>query len=520
MQDELANPKGRSWSEAEGALLLTLIIGVMLHSNEAPTAALRFVATTTRRSYDSLYELWKHWSEERLVYVIDTANRGAGSVYHVHHAHHVTVDVLFTTIEFIREANITGAGCTSIDIQRCIRKEHALHIPSRTLKDVLASMGYRYGRGNVIGKMNDAWYVARIRTFLIQYGKAVVEQLQGRCVIVYTDESYVNVNHARQFTWYNPGAPERNDVVRPSGRGKRLVLLHAFTEHGWLALDPTVHNDRVDQKVLSCEVIYEAEKADGDYHKNMNGDIYMQWLNNRLLPVFAERFPGQKMVLVLDNASYHHPRGPDWINVHRLNKAQLASKLIEFGVTSVTVRRAKKGTTAMQSFAFEASTFQLHGGPYAPTREELKEELRSYLATHPGTNRTEVCKLMEQHQHQLIYTPPYLPAVQPIERLWGYIKNYVARQFKAGRTLRELHQQTYQGFYGDGNGHEGVDARLAASVILHSHKSCNFLIEEDDALKGTIDNLSTEVSAVPIDVEQDIEAEMDPFPGVEDEDEE
>ena len=65
-----------------------------------------------------------------------------------------------------------------------------------------------------------------------------------------------------------------------------------------------------------------------------------------------------------------------------------------------------------------------------------------------------------------------------------------------------------------------MDARLAASVILHSHKSCNFLIEEDDALKGTIDNLSTEVSAVPIDVEQDIEAEMDPFPGVEDEDEE
>lgn len=99
--------------------------------------------------------------------------------------------------------------------------------------------------------MNDAWYVARIRTFLIQYSKAVVEQLQRRCVIVYTDESYVNVNRARQFTWYNPDAPERNDVVRPSGRGKRLVLLHAFTEHGWLTLDPTVHNDRVDQKVPS-----------------------------------------------------------------------------------------------------------------------------------------------------------------------------------------------------------------------------------------------------------------------------
>ena len=54
-------------------------------------------------------------------------------------------------------------------------------------------MGYCYGKGNVIGKMNDEWYVARIRIFLIQYSKAI-EQQQGRCVIVYTDESYVNVN--------------------------------------------------------------------------------------------------------------------------------------------------------------------------------------------------------------------------------------------------------------------------------------------------------------------------------------
>ena len=43
------------------------------------------------------------------------------------------------------------------------------------------------------------------------------------------------------------------------------------------------------------------------------------------------------MVLVLDNASYHHRRGPDWIHVHRMNKAQLAAKLVELGVKSVSV---------------------------------------------------------------------------------------------------------------------------------------------------------------------------------------
>jgi hypothetical protein len=130
-------------------------------------------------------------------------------------------------------------------------------------------------------------------------------------------------------------------VVRPSGKGKRLVLLHAFTKDGWLAFDRSVHNDRADQLSFSCELIYEAEKGDGDYHDNMNGSIYMQWLNNRLMVAFNKLYPRRKMVLVLDNASYHHVRGPDWINVYSMKKDEIAYKLVELGVTSITVERQK-----------------------------------------------------------------------------------------------------------------------------------------------------------------------------------
>jgi hypothetical protein len=519
-QDELVNHMGRSWGYQECTLILTLVIGIILHYDETPTNAMCFVSTTIRRSYENLHTLWTKWRDERLVHVVDTAHRGGGATSHVDHAHHVTVDVIFTIMEYIRHANCTGGCCTSTDVQRCILAEHQLHIPARTLRSVMSSMGYRYGRGNIIGKMNDEWYVTRIRTFLIQYSKAVVEQLQGRCVIVYTDESYVNTNHARKFTWYHPELPEKKDVARPSGKGKRLVLLHAFTQDGWLTLDPAVHNDRVDQWASSCELVYEAEKGDGDYHDNMNGSIYMQWLSNRLLPVFAQRFPGKKMVLVLDNASYHHHRGADWINVHRMNKAQMVAKLIELGVSSISVQRQKKGTLTMESQHFEAATFARRGGRFAPTLTELKTELKAYLAAHPELNRTEVVKLMAEHKHELIYTPPYLPGVQPIERLWAYVKNHVAAQYQAGRTMRELIRQTYQGFYGDGDRHTGVDAQLCASVIEHSHSFCNYLIEQDDALSGTIDDLKTESTAVQPDVEEDIEAEMDSFPGVEEEEDE
>ena len=510
-QDELVNAKGRSWTYHECTLLLTLILGIIVHYGETPTDALRFVSATIRGSYEKLHSLWSKWQTERLVYVVHTDNRAAGAVSHVDHAHHVTVDVLFTITEYIREANRTGGGCTSGDVQRCILAEHQLHISGRVLRNVLAAMGFRYGRGNIIGKMNDAWYVARIRTFLIQYSKAVVEQLQGRCIIVYMDESYVNTNHARQFTWYHPEAPEKRDVVRPSGVGKRLVLVHAFTQEGWLTLDPAVHNDRCDQMAPSCELVYEAEKGDGDYHDNMNGGIYMQWLSNRLLPVFSRQFPGQKMVLVLDNASYHHHRGPDWINVHRMNKAQLAAKLVELGVKIVSAQRQKKGTQTVESFQFDADTFARRGGRFAPTRDELKAELHAYLRAHPEANRTEVAKLMAQHKHELIYTPPYMPGVQPIERLWAYVKNHVAAQYRTGRTMRDLIRQTYQGLYGDSDKHAGVDAQLCASVIAHSHSFCNHLIEQDDALSGRIDELMTESQPTLPDVDDDIEADMVPF---------
>jgi hypothetical protein len=318
-QDELANASGRSWTRHECTLILTHIIGIMLEYDKTPTDVLRFVSSTIRRSYKNLHALWSKWRDERLVYVVDTAGRGAGSAFHLDHAHHVTVDVIFTITEYIREANSTGGCCTSQDVQRCILQQHQLLIPDRTLRSIMTSMGYRYGRGHIIGRMNDAWYIARIRTFLIQYSKAVVEQLQGRCVVVYMDESYVNVNHARKFTWYHPDTPERNDVVRPSGVGKRLVIVHACTQEGWLTVDPAVHNDRSDQLAPSCELIYEAEKGDADYHANMNGSIYMQWLRHRLLPVFAARFPGQKMVLVLDNVV--HPA----LTAVRLNEAAHAT---------------------------------------------------------------------------------------------------------------------------------------------------------------------------------------------------
>ena len=45
---------------------------------------------------------------------------------------------------------------------------------------------------------------------------------------------------------------------------------------------------------------------------------------------------------------------------------------------------------------------------------------------------------MKQNGYDLIYTPPYLPNVQPIELIWSYVKRQVAREYVHNRTSSQL----------------------------------------------------------------------------------
>ena len=46
-----------------------------------------------------------------------------------------------------------------------------------------------------------------------------------------------------------------------------------------------------------------------DYHKNMDGFMFMKWVDTSLVPCFKARYGEEmKMILILDNASYHWGR--------------------------------------------------------------------------------------------------------------------------------------------------------------------------------------------------------------------
>ena len=481
--NSLHNPRGRSWSLVECKLLLCLLDGLMSSEQWTQTEALHKIAQATRRSYSTLRHVYSAWREDGVILYHDTSARGGASYSHINRRKSIPPELILIIHTYIRSSNNNGVGCTAKEIASHIHDAHQITLAKNTLISLLHSMGYIYEYANVIGQINDEYKRARIRAFMIQYNRALQLQSAGTHIIVYTDESYVHTAHARSMTWFNPFAEEGGDVVRPSTKGIRLAILHAMTMFGMLRVDVSAC-DNVDIIMTSCELIYKVDVNAEDYHDNMNGNLYMKWLRNRLLPTFAARFPDKQMILLLDNARYHHVRDDDYIVPSKMSKADIVAAFERFGIESITVERRHESTQSNAHITFDRSSFTCHGGANAPTLVEMKAFLTQYLIKHPQNQKTAVQKLFYQHDHSLIYTPPYTPQVQPIELVWAYVKSYVASQYKRNRTVTELIADTRRGFYGDGRDHAGLDEEACAKRIQHCHCWCDEWIERDGHLQG------------------------------------
>lgn len=66
-----------------------------------------------------------------------------------------------------------------------------------------------------------------------------------------------------------------------SGKGKRVVLVHAMTEHGLLKVEgangPTVPDLPEGVEYETSEWIFPASSR-GDYHKQMNNERFLSWV--------------------------------------------------------------------------------------------------------------------------------------------------------------------------------------------------------------------------------------------------
>eukprot|EP00048_Salpingoeca_helianthica_P009572 m.137437 g.137437 ORF g.137437 m.137437 type:complete len:612 (+) comp14898_c0_seq4:228-2063(+) len=320
-----------------------------------------------------------------------------------------------------------------------------INVSRNVVRRLLPAIGYEYCKRKPqrISEERAAAQQQRIAKFLLEYRSALN---RPDTVLVYMDESYLHHHHAFDAGYYPVSKDER--LARTSGRGRRLIIVHAITKDGPLH----VNND------LTCEWIFHSQPGLADYHKNMNSDNFMNWVTTKLLPTFQHRYPGKRMALVLDNAPYHHARDETYVDVSALNKSQALSKMIELEMQSLTVTRTNTTVGPGGSHTHTVTTtFPLNSWPdgkvpkfpKGPSLDEMRACLLAHIQEHfAHLLRTRLTKLFDEKCYSLIFTPPYCPQFQPIELFWAHGKNYVADCFANGRSMAQAQEQLQAAFRG------------------------------------------------------------------------
>ena len=105
--------------------------------------------------------------------------------------------------------------------------------------------------------------------------------------VVYLDETWMHTHDAIARSWVEKDEVTGGTLGGISRPRKRLIILHAGSEDGWIP---------------NCDLVYQSIEEEGDYHEEMNHQIFENFENN-LIPNISP-----DSLIVMDNASYHSRR--------------------------------------------------------------------------------------------------------------------------------------------------------------------------------------------------------------------
>jgi len=290
---------------------------------------------------------------------------------------------------YIRDANSNGEHVTLENIKEYLlgfSKDKSFH--STTLSRSLGRWGFEFGKGTRTQHLKEKDYIiaARQRYLRKKRRNRLPNTIDTVKPEIYLDESYVNKNHSNDFIWYfEDDGPW---VQKPTGNGERLIIINAISKAGW---------------VPGSKLVFKSTRKTGDYHGQMNFQLFKKWFSEKLLPNIPEN-----SLIFMDNASYHN------------------------------VLSDYSPPTALSSKAKICKW--LEDNKYTFREDCLKPELVEVLNKVVPEPIYAMDEIAMKYGHEIIRTPPYHPELQPIETCWGVVKNHVARNcdFTMDNLLKQL----------------------------------------------------------------------------------
>lgn len=257
--------------------------------------------------------------------------------------------------DLLKKRAADGATTTYGQIYGHLKESHDLKRSQKVMRERLVELGFGVvgvRSGPVVDLNSDYWCRQRER-YIIEYAAAREEELKGESVLVFVDQSFCNLRHRRHETVAD--LEDDSYVTRPHrsgpkavlrtgiGRGQLLIISHAITRDGLLArLDADGQLDRprfaADPTAVSAELIYESGKEHDDYHSHFDNATFLAWVKRQLFPAFNAKYPGKRMVMILDNSGNQSAKRDDYVKPVA-NKQELHDVLVANGVTELTVQR-------------------------------------------------------------------------------------------------------------------------------------------------------------------------------------
>ncbi|ETV66222.1 hypothetical protein H257_17264 [Aphanomyces astaci] len=200
---------------------------------------------------------------------------------------------------------------------------------------------------------------------------------------VFLDESYCNLNHTPRNTWVDV-TKQRNSK---SDKGPRMCIVGAgvvrtkncviFSEwvNGFVVMWQSLGKSKRKRAVV-------ADVDDDDYHGNFTSEIFEDWFTKLCRSLQQDHGACN---IHMDGASYHK---------------------------RITNPRPKVSSRKANILAWLAA----------------KAELLVMVTTSRDGPRYAPQLIATEYGHTLYYTPPYHPELQPIEIIWGIVKQKMARR--------------------------------------------------------------------------------------------
>jgi transposase/predicted transcriptional regulator len=278
------------------------------------------------------------------------------------------------TREYVRKANREGKHITLELLYQHLKAlipENEFSV--RTLGRALDRWGFTFGKGIRTQRLKEKDHVVAARQRYLRRKRSNRKYEGAIRPEVYLDESYVNKNHSNDLVWYfDDDGPW---IQKPTGKGERLIIINAITKDGW---------------VPGAKLTFKSTKKTGDYHGQMNQELFTKWFRDKLLPNIPKG-----SLIVMDNASYHNV-----LSAHSAPTAKCNREKIRFWLEQNNI----------------------------PLSEDcLKIEMIEVLNKIVPSPTYILDEIAAEHGHEVLRTPPYHPELQPIETCWAVVKNQIAR---------------------------------------------------------------------------------------------